>query len=275
VAEPARGFRGRLRDWARNNPEDGVLRLLLSGLIAGTIAVVALDYTQMLNAPERQTTGLPGGAEEPSTEAPSAQPLPSRRGGDRRRGGLRTADKALAAPITFELAGDGRLIATGTIDPGAATRFAAEVEKRGSYIRTVVLHSPGGSVQDALRIGRQIREKGFHTAVEDGAYCASSCPLVFAGGVERQAAPKASIGVHQIFAAQSNAPVNAADAMNNAQRISAECQRYLGDMGVDLQVWVHAMETPKDELFYFRPDELVSLKLATARDPAAQARAAP
>ena len=274
MADPAVGLRGRVRAWAVNNPEDGVLRLLLSGLIAGTIAVVALDYTQMLNAPERQSQRLPGSPLEPSTEAPSAQPLPSRRDGDRRRGGLRKADKALAAPMTFELAGDGRLIATGTIDPGAAARFAAEVEKRGSYVRTVVLHSPGGSVQDALRIGRLIREKGFHTAVEDGAYCASSCPLVFAGGVERLAAPKAAIGVHQIFAAQSNAPVNAADAMNNAQRISAECQRYLGDMGVDLQVWVHAMETPKDELFYFRPDEMLALKLATGRDPAAQARAA-
>ena len=52
--------------------------------------------------------------------------------------------------MTFELVGDGRLIATGTIVPGTADAFAAEVEKRGGYVKTVVLHSPGGSVQDAL-----------------------------------------------------------------------------------------------------------------------------
>ena len=45
-------------------------------------------------------------------------------------------------------------------------------------------------------------------------------------------------------------------------------------MGIDLTVWVHAMETPKDELFYFKPDELLALKLATqtgGKSPVARA----
>jgi hypothetical protein len=52
--------------------------------------------------------------------------------------------------------------------------------------------------------------------------------------------------------------------MSAAQIISARCQRYLGDMGISLQVWVHAMETPHDKLFVFKPDELKSLNLVTA-----------
>jgi hypothetical protein len=35
-------------------------------------------------------------------------------------------------------------------------------------------------------------------------------------------------------------------------------------MGVSLQVWVHAMETPHDRLFVFKPDELKSLNMVTA-----------
>jgi hypothetical protein len=35
-------------------------------------------------------------------------------------------------------------------------------------------------------------------------------------------------------------------------------------MGVNLQVWVHAMETPPDKLFVFKPDELKSLNMVTA-----------
>ena len=54
------------------------------------------------------------------------------------------------------------------------------------------------------------------------------------------------------------------DEMDLAQRISARCQRYLGDMGVSLRVWVHAMETPHDKLFVFKPDELKSLNIVTA-----------
>jgi hypothetical protein len=92
----------------------------------------------------------------------------------------------------------------------------------------------------------------------------SSCPLVFAGGVERRAGDGATIGVHQVAAIHSAANSPARDEMSLAQNISARCQRYLGDMGISLQVWVHAMETPHDKLFVFKPDELKSLKMVTA-----------
>jgi len=46
-------------------------------------------------------------------------------------------------------------------------------------------------------------------------------------------------------------------------------------MGVNLQVWVHAMETPHDRLFVFKPDELKSLNLATAATPASAAAPRP
>src|SRR3989442_1259589 len=73
----------------------------------------------------------------------------------------------------------------------------------GGYIKTVVLNSPGGSVADAMAIGRLIRAKKFATEVEAAKYCASSCPLVFAGGIERRAGEKAVIGVHQVAALRS------------------------------------------------------------------------
>src|SRR6202043_3953641 len=97
-----------------------------------------------------------------------------------------------------------------------------------------------------------------------GKSCVSSCPLVFAGGVERRAGEKATIGVHQVAAMHSAANVPPRDEMSVGQTISARCQRYLGDMGVSLQVWVHAMETPHDSLFVFKPDELKSLNMVTA-----------
>jgi hypothetical protein len=162
--------------------------------------------------------------------------------------------------MTFELVQDGRLLATGTIQPGSAELFAAEVEKRGGSIKTVVLHSPGDSVNDALAMGRLIRKHGFATEVER--LCASSCPLVFAGGAERRAGEKAAIGVHQVFSAASSA-ARPTSPMESAQRVAVECQKYLREMGVDPLVWVHAMETPKERLYYFRADELLALKLTS------------
>jgi hypothetical protein len=185
-------------------------------------------------------------------------------GGDKRLMPLPQPDGAMAKPMIFELVSGGKLMATGTITPGISQNFAAEVRKRGDYVKTVVLNSPGGSVTDALAMGRLIRERKFATEVESGKYCVSSCPLVFAGGVERRAGDTAAIGVHQMAAISSAANGAPRDEMSAAQSISARCQRYLGDMGVSLQVWVHAMETPHDRLFVFKPDELKSLSMVTA-----------
>jgi len=180
----------------------------------------------------------------------------------------------MAKPMTFELVNGGKLMATGTITPGISEAFAAEVSRHGEYIKTVVLSSPGGSVADALTMGRLIREKKFATEVEAGKFCASSCPLVFAAGVERRAGDRAAIGVHQVAAISSAANGPPRDEMKVAQNISARCQRYLADMGVNLQVWVHAMETPPDRLFVFKPDELKSLNMVTTA-PASAPAAAP
>ena len=35
-------------------------------------------------------------------------------------------------------------------------------------------------------------------AIVDGAFCASACPLILAGGVERLVGPAPQVGVHQI-----------------------------------------------------------------------------
>src|SRR5260221_6839420 len=120
-------------------------------------------------------------------------------------------------------------------------------------------------------MGRLIRERKFATEVEAGKYCVSSCPLVFAGGVDRRAGDNATIGVHQVAAVRSAANGPPRDEMSVAQNISARCQRYLGDMGVSLQVLGHAMETPHDRMFVFQPDELKSLNLVTAAAVAAPA----
>jgi hypothetical protein len=282
---PFAGLRARVKD-RLNRWDDALLRWLLRGLIVATAVVLALDYAQMRAQGEAQEQL----ASLPPVSLPEAEPdisrtmvtelLPSVR--REHKPLLRRGDERLKAAMSFDLRADGRLIAAGTIRPGTAKVFAAEIEKRGSYVKTVVLHSPGGSVSDAIEMGRLIRRQQFATEVESGRYCASSCPLVFAGGLERRAGERAAIGVHQITALVADgAGLSALDGMDSVQRISAECQKYLLDMAIDPMVWVHAMQTPPDQLFYFTGDELLKLKLATGKaddgkssgDPAASGKA--
>jgi hypothetical protein len=270
----------RLHGWLSDNPDERILRWIFRSIVAVTIAALAADLATSqgwISAPDPTSTSMETRQVSPGLDLPLPSVLaPWLPGGDKRLAPLPQPDGAMAKPMTFELVGGGRLVATGTITPGISEAFAAEIGKRGDYIKTVVLNSPGGSVTDALAMGRLIREKKFATEVEAGKYCASSCPLVFAGGLERRAGDRAAIGVHQV-AAIGSAGAAPRDEMDVAQRISARCQRYLGDMGINLQVWVHAMETPHDKLFIFKPDELKSLNIVTsgATPVASPAQAAP
>ena len=256
--------------WLSENPDEAVLRWIFRVVVAVTIAVLAVDLGGMngwIANPDDSAAPAEIRQDLPVLNLPGMVPsilAPLMPGSDKRLMPLPQPDGAMARPMTFELVSGGKLMAIGTITPGTSQNFAAELDKRGDYIKTVVLNSPGGSVTDALAMGRIIREKKFATEIEAGKYCASSCPLVFAGGIERRAGEAAIIGVHQVALISSAASGSPRDEMSVAQNISARCQRYLGDMGVSLQAWVHAMETPRDKLFVFKPDELKSLNMVTA-----------
>jgi hypothetical protein len=253
--------RQRLSRMVGDAPDDVALRMVF-GLMLGTAAgLLALDYAD-LNASAPAATAMPFQTTPFQPTPASTLPAIERAGREDPTVPLPHFDDKLRAPMTFDLGADGHLIATGAIVPGTAAMFAAEIAKRGSYVTTVVLASPGGSVADALAMGRLIREKRFATEVDAGRSCASSCPLVLAGGTVRRVGVKATIGVHQV-SSMASIPIPAGEGMQDAQIVSAVCQRYLHDMGVDLEVWVHAMETPSERLFYFRPEELLALKLAT------------
>lgn len=256
-------IRARCVRWLQDYPDDRILNGLFSLIVVATVLVVGYDYYQLATGEDGGQASISSPLSDPS---PSLLPslLPSFDPGREKRIAFPKPNGKLSQKMTFELLDGGKLYATGMIYVGAAEDFKAEVEKRGGYVKTVVLNSTGGSVYDALAMGRIIRERKFITVVENGGYCASSCPLVFAGGVERRAGEKAVIGVHQAFS-PGDPGFDGARGMAEAQKISAGCQKYLAEMGVDLRLWVHAMETPKDQLYFLKPEELISLKLATER----------
>jgi hypothetical protein len=262
-------LRQRFHTWLTDHADEAILRWIFRGVVTVTIAVLAVDLASTqgwIVYPDPAVTPAEIQPGSPALQLPSMVPsilAPLLPGSDKRLTPLPQPMGATAEPMTFDLVSGNKLMATGTITPGSSQSFATEVGRHSEYIKTVVLNSPGGSVTDALAMGRLIREKKFATEVEAGKYCVSSCPLMFAGGLERRAGDRATIGVHQVAAIASAANGPPRDEMSIAQNISARCQRYLAGMGVSLQVWVHAMETPHDRLFVFKPGELKSLNIVT------------
>ncbi|MDP3897770.1 MAG: hypothetical protein Q8Q62_13950 [Mesorhizobium sp.] len=248
--------------------DDGlVIRWAFFGMLIGTLGVLGMDLYEMS---ARDAAAIPAGSaiDEPVLPPAVETATPSAPGRDPREF-LTTDEAALKGAMRFALGTGGVLAAEGAIEPGAAERFAAEIAARGEYVKTIALNSPGGSLEDAMAMSRLIRDQGFATEVADGALCASSCPLIMAGGVERRAGARAAIGVHQFYSA-GEGPKGPAQAMSDAQATTARITRHLTEMGVDPALWLHALDTPPRALDYVTVEELGEYRLATVSMPVAK-----
>lgn len=116
--------------------------------------------------------------------------------------------------------------ARGEIVSGTPAQFQRLLKRIGRQRLPVVISSPGGNVDAALKLARMIRKRGLDTAVgnalligclpdrkdclkiqkEGGVYlgvimpgvCNSACPLVLAGGINRLASENSFVGLHQV-----------------------------------------------------------------------------
>lgn len=156
--------------------------------------------------------------------------------------------------LTVVEAGASALL-EGAITQGDAARIAKQLVELTPAPTRVILNSPGGSVRDALELGRHLRETGLNTSMRDGDICYSACPYLLAAGVERDIPDTASVGVHQHYFGESTL-LPAFVAVEDIQRGQGEVMGYLDEMGIDPLVMRHALVTPPDEIYVLLPEEL-------------------
>ncbi len=153
----------------------------------------------------------------------------------------------------------------GAIASGDAERIIKQLDAADPAPETLILQSPGGSVRDALDLGRHLRRAGIGTAMLRGEICYSACPYLFAGGAVRSIEEGASIGVHQHYFGESTI-LPAFVAVESIQRGQGEVMVYLDEMGIDPMVMQHALGTPSDEIYVLLPEELDRYGFASPAD---------
>lgn len=162
----------------------------------------------------------------------------------------------------------------GFIDTGAAARFARLLARRKIGTATVYLNSPGGHLVEAMRVGREIRARGFDTVVGARSadsvsprpgLCYSACPFALAGGVRRSLEPRSSLGVHR---AANRVPV--ADEAGFQGTVAGQARDYLAEMGVRTELAALMAEAPHDSIRHITPAEAAELRLVTPRAPDAR-----
>lgn len=104
------------------------------------------------------------------------------------------------------------IIVEGEIVEGDAEKFRRIATQTPKAV--VMLASPGGSLGQALEIGKVIQISGYSTGVMDDFVCASACALIWLAGEERKAGERAKIGFHASYRMDSGNAVE--DGMANA-----------------------------------------------------------
>lgn len=145
---------------------------------------------------------------------------------------------------------------TGQIAPGDGKRMVEFLEGVSEVPTQAFLNSPGGSVGDALIIGRELRRLEIATAMTGSDVCLSACPYILAGGVTRTVEDGALVGVHQHYFGENTA-LPAFLAVEDIQRGQGDVMVYLAEMDIDPLVMQHALVTPPDEIYLLTAEELI------------------
>ncbi|MEO1139229.1 MAG: hypothetical protein AAFW87_07210 [Pseudomonadota bacterium] len=143
----------------------------------------------------------------------------------------------------------------GGIADGDAERVIKLLDDAAPKPEWLILQSPGGTVSDALTLGRYLRETGINTRMLAGEFCYSACPYLLVGGRVREVDEAAQVGVHQHYFGESTI-LPASFAVEDIQAGQGEVMIYLDEMGIDPLVMTHALSTPPDEIYVLLPEQL-------------------
>ncbi len=131
---------------------------------------------------------------------------------------------------------------------GAIDRHDYEVflEKTKSIDQpmTVVLHSQGGLLGDAFRIGRMIRDRGWDTICEF--FCNSAASMIWLAGATRLKTPNAQIGFH--------APANTFTKVTSDLSIEV-VKRYVTSLGYGPEAAEYTVSAPRTGIRYLTAED--------------------
>jgi hypothetical protein len=181
----------------------------------------------------------------------------------------------------------------GYFDAGAPERLRAVLNRAGSRNLPVYFQSPGGFIDEAIVIGRLLRERqmtaGVARTIPDAcaaknakscraakrsgqilsarltginAGCNSACVYALIGAKVRQVPPGARVGIHSSKLARTGGPPIAAPLADltswaRLQSANAELRTYIQSMQIDDGLFRALMKVPHEQVRILSRDELV------------------
>lgn len=183
------------------------------------------------------------------------------------------AGPAAAVEIKLAEPADPNLVLvelSGSLVRGDALKVQAFLSQlpKGRQI-AVRLDSPGGLVEEALRIGRHLHANHIRTYVTGrGAHCLSACALAFLGGRDlsgqtfRVKGSESRLGFHGFRRVVPDKEFTVADmheAVATTQRVILSIADYLTSVDADIEFMSLMLEKPSTEMNYLSNEKATSV----------------
>jgi hypothetical protein len=140
------------------------------------------------------------------------------------------------------------VILNGEIDYALGGDFSRALEARPDA-RILLLNSPGGYVDNALQVAREVRRRGMSTLIGPGMGCYSACAYIFFAGQNRSV--QGELGVHQISAEVADLVL--------AQTTLSDVLDALDQFGVEQTIISVMLRTPPQSMYVFSAEEIAEL----------------
>lgn len=115
----------------------------------------------------------------------------------------------------------------------------------------ISLDSPGGDMDAAMRLGREIRSLQLPVNIRRNGSCASACVLVYAGGVLRN--PMGKIAIHRPY--YSSGSESLTQTQKRFRRLETTVKSYLQEMNVSPQLYDAMMRIPPEDAYELSREE--------------------
>lgn len=155
---------------------------------------------------------------------------------------------------------DGFLYINGEIETGDLYVVKHEFRKSSSSPSSLAtfINSQGGDVYEAMRIGRWLRTKTDHIAVNKDARCLSACVLILASGNIKH--PIGTIGIHRPYLTGRSKN----DVRTDVRTLLNDTRNYLDEMNVPVSLADEMFSTPPNEMKILSEQDLRTYRLDQA-----------
>lgn len=152
----------------------------------------------------------------------------------------------------------------GTIKSGDATKLEKlinelKIKCESLGMLSVIFHSEGGDVFEAIKLGKLIRANELITAVDRQYKCFSACIIAFVGGVHRL--PDGKMGIHRPYFASLSTKLTVKEIKDQRDELNKQIKDYFAEMDINIALVETMMAIPPEDMKLLSPIELTHYRL--------------